>query len=110
LTTPEHPVCPHCEQALQAFELPDNTGWETSFHLACFNDECSYFVRGWDHMESNFAVKASYRYRVDPAIGKPSPLPVWSSDALKDRIIEAAIGEEADGGLDEDDNENGGRP
>jgi hypothetical protein len=59
-------------------------------------------------MESNFAVKASYRYRVDPMTGKDSPLPVWSRDALKDRIIEAAIGEESDGGLDEDDNENGG--
>ncbi len=106
----QHPVCPHCETALQAFELPDNTGWESAFHLACFNDECSYFVRGWDHMESNFAVKASYRYRVDPATGNHSPLPVWSSDALKDRIIEAAIGESADGGLDEDANENGGRP
>jgi len=61
-------------------------------------------------MESNFAVKASYRYRVDPATGNASPLPVWSIDALKDRIIEAAIGEKADGGLDEDDHENGGRP
>ena len=108
MTTSEHPVCPHCDLALQAFELPDNTGWQSAFHLACFYDECPYFVHGWEHMESNFAVKASYRYRVDPANGKPSPLPVWSRDALKDRIIEAAIGEKADGGLDADD-ENGGR-
>jgi hypothetical protein len=110
LTTPNRPLCPHCEHALQAFELPDNTGWQSEFHLACFNDECPYFVRGWDHMESNFAVKASYRYRVDPATGNASPLPVWSSDALKDRIIEAAIGDETESGLDEDDSENGGRP
>jgi hypothetical protein len=110
LTTPQHPVCPHCEQPLQAFELPDNTGWESAFHLACFNDDCSYFVRGWEHMESNFAVKASYRYRVDPATGNSSPLPVWSSDALKDRIIEAAVGDETESGLDEDNKENGGRP
>jgi hypothetical protein len=82
-------VCPHCNHDLQPFELPDNTGWQTEFQLACFNDECPYFRRGWEHMESNFAVKASYRYRVDPANGRPSPLPVWSVDALKDRILDA---------------------
>ena len=44
-------------------------------------------------MKANFAVNASYRYRVDPTTGKASPLPVWSRDAIKDRIIEASVGE-----------------
>ena len=108
MTTSQHPVCPHCETALQAFELPDNTGWESVFHLACFNDECSYFVRGWEHMESNYAVKASYRYRFDPFTGQVSPLAVWSSSALKDRIIEAAIGDQADPDVADIGDENGG--
>ncbi len=82
--------CPHCGEELQAFELPEDLGWQSDFHLACFNDNCDYFRRGWERMQSNYAVKASYRYRVNPATMKPSPLPVWSSDALRDRIIEAA--------------------
>ena len=91
MTTTQHPVCPHCDTPLQAFELPDGANYEGDFHLACFNDECPYYVRGWQHMETNYAVKSSYRYRVDPTNGKPSPLAVWSADAIKDRIIEASI-------------------
>ena len=93
MTTTQHTVCAHCDTELQAFELPDATGYEGEFHLACFNDECPYFVRGWKHMKSNYAVNASYRYRVDPINGTASPLPVWSRDAIKDRIIEASVGE-----------------
>ena len=81
-------LCPHCGEALKAFELPDNTGWEGSSQLACFNDECPYFQRGWKHMEEHYAVKASYRYRVDPSTGVASPLAVWSATALTDRILD----------------------
>ena len=42
-------------------------------------------------MEEHYAVKASYRYRVDPATGHPSPLAVWSNDAIKDRILDATV-------------------
>jgi len=42
-------------------------------------------------MEEHYAVKASYRYRVDPATGRPSPLAVWSNDAIKDRILDATV-------------------
>jgi hypothetical protein len=96
LTTPQHPVCPHCGTKLQAFELPDASNYEGDFHLACFSDECPYYIRGWAHMETNYAVKSSYRYRVDPTTGKDSPLAVWSKDAIKDRIIEASIGTSED--------------
>ena len=91
MTTTNHPVCPHCNTRLQAFELPDATGYEGGFHLACFNDECPYFIRGWEHMKTNYAVNASYRYRIDPTTAKDSPLAVWSKDAIKDRIIEASV-------------------
>lgn len=79
--------CPHCGEALRAFALPDNTGWEEPFHLACFNDDCGYYRRGWDWMMEKFGVKCSYRFRLDPATFKDSPLPVWSATALRDRII-----------------------
>lgn len=89
------PVCPHCQQTLQAFELPENTGWEGDFQLACFNDQCPYYTRGWEWMQEHYAVRASYRYRVDPTSGESSPLAVWSPDALKDRILDAEIGVDA---------------
>jgi hypothetical protein len=59
-------------------------------------------------MKSNYAVNASYRFRFDPPTGQTSPLAVWSSDALKDRIIDAEIGEKADPDVADNGDENGG--
>jgi hypothetical protein len=87
----ESPRCPHCNEPLKPFELPDNTGWENEFHVACFNDTCSYYRQGWEWMQSQFGVKSSYRYRINPATGKASPLAVWSPQALRDRILDAEI-------------------
>jgi len=82
-------VCPHCGAPLEPFALPENGGWDSPYHLACFNDACPYFVRGWDWMMERYSVKASYRYRVDPGTRTDSPLPVWSPTALRDRILGA---------------------
>jgi hypothetical protein len=98
----QHPVCPHCGEPLKAFTLPDNTGWEGEFQLACFNDECPYYERGWQHMEEHYAVKASYRYRVDPNTGKASPLAVWSPAALKDRVLSTESDEDPETGSPEE--------
>jgi len=98
--------------------MPDNSGWQEEFHLACFNDECSYYKRGWEWMYEKYAVRASYRYRLDPRTGTESPLPVWSSGAHRDRIVEDdAIAtadsspshpEEGDGVIPEEHSGNGG--
>jgi len=80
-------TCPHCGAALQFFELPEAGGWDQRCHLACFNNDCPYYRRGWDWMMSQYKAKVSYRYRLDPASGCASPIAVWSETALVDRII-----------------------
>jgi hypothetical protein len=83
----ENPACPHCGAMLQEFELPEAGGWDRQRHLACFNNDCPYYRRGWDWMLSQYNAKASYRYRLDPGGGRASPIAVWSETALVDRIV-----------------------
>jgi Ogr/Delta-like zinc finger len=79
--------CPHCEQPLAKWGNPELGSWGGEYQLVCFNDECSYFARGWNWMREKFNVNASYRYRFDPQTGERGPLPVWSKDALRNGII-----------------------
>lgn len=82
---PNLTTCPHCGAQLEPFELPEDFGHD--FDLACFNDECPYYIRGWTWMEEHYAVRASYRHRVDSRTGFVSPIGVWSASALKNRIL-----------------------
>lgn len=84
----ENPTtCPHCGAVLSRVELPDAAGFDEPSHLVCFNDECSYYVRGWTWMLEQFGVHSSYRYRVSPGSGRASPIAVWSPTALRSHII-----------------------
>jgi hypothetical protein len=83
------PVCPHCQQRLLPFAVPDGGGWDQQVHWACFNDDCPYYVDGWTWMWEQYRAKASYRYRVvDPHTGEATPLAVWSPTAIRNLIIE----------------------
>jgi len=84
----EAPRCPYCGMEMKKWRPPLNSTWSAPFNWVCFNDECPYFVRGWDHTLKTQGVKASYRHMIDADTGVASPLPCWSYDAHKDQIIE----------------------
>ncbi len=80
-------TCPHCGAPLTRFKLPEIGSWDHSYDLACFNDDCPYYVRGWTWMLEQFGVNTSYRYRVDGLSGLASPIAVWSPTALRALIL-----------------------
>jgi hypothetical protein len=78
--------CRHCGGELDAIELPEALA-DHPFDLACFNDDCPYYLRGWAWMEQQFGVVSSYRYRIDGRTGHASPLRVWSPTAIRSSIL-----------------------
>jgi hypothetical protein len=84
----EIPKCRHCGVEMKKWRTPQLSTWSGQFQWVCFNDECPYYVRGWDHMLKTQNVKASYRHKLDPETGATGPLPCWSAGAHKDQIID----------------------
>ncbi len=88
MTNEKNLTCPHCGQRLKKWRTPDQTSWGTPFQYVCFNDDCPYYVRGWEWMRTHFNQKVSYRHRYDPSTGESGPVAVWSAQALRSGIIE----------------------
>lgn len=81
-------TCPHCGQKLTKWVPSMESSWGPRYQLVCFNDDCSYFVKGWEWMRKQFNQNVSYRYRYNPETGETGPLPVFSKTALRGGIIE----------------------
>lgn len=81
--------CPYCEVRLEKWLVPQTifTEWPNEFFYVCFNDECPYFVRGWDTMAAQ-GNPGSYRMRYDPLKDNCGPIPVLSRGSLRDGIVE----------------------
>ena len=81
-------VCPYCGQKMLRWKAPAESNWGPEPQLVCFNNDCPYYIKGWEWMRDHYNQNISYRHRYDPNTGEKGPLPVWSADALRDRIIE----------------------
>ncbi len=79
--------CPYCGVKMLKWMPPEDSAWDRVYQLVCFNDECPYYVEGWQHMKSTYQQTASYRHRYDPHTGEKGPLPTWSPMAHRGRII-----------------------
>lgn len=81
-------ICPHCNERMKKWRVPDFSTWSADYFYVCFNDSCPYFVKGWEHMEKTMQRHSSYRHHYDPSRGVCGPLPVYSKNALRGDIVE----------------------
>jgi hypothetical protein len=89
----KRPKCPHCGEEMKLWEVPpitvgDGLGWGTPFLFLCFNDECSLYKQGWDHMKQTYAHTASYRCMNYPGTQQFELIPVFSGQGGRGQIID----------------------
>jgi len=88
MTSEKKPVCPYCKEEMKKWKVPVASTWENEFFYVCFNENCPYFIEGWQYMWETQKTYASYRCKFDPNSGKYMPLPAWSVNALKENIMD----------------------
>jgi hypothetical protein len=95
LTQPK-PKCPHCGEEMNLWEVPpvnvgDGLGWGTPYLYICFNDNCSCYQQGWDHMKETYAQTASYRSINYPGTKTFEIIPVFSSMGGRGQVIDEQV-------------------
>ena len=90
------PKCPHCGEEMNLWEVPpitvgDGLGWGTPYLYICFNDNCSCYLQGWDHLKKNYAQTASYRCMNYPGTETFEILPVFSSMGGRGQVIDDQV-------------------
>ena len=92
----EKPECPHCGEQMNLWEVPpisfsDGLGWGEPFLFMCFNDQCSLYTQGWDHLQETYAHHASYRCFSYPSNGRFEIMPVFSPQGGQGQIIDDQV-------------------
>jgi len=87
------PDCPHCHETLNkwatpSFNFSDGLGWGTDYLFVCFNDECNFYVGGWEQMREKYGQNLSYRYMQYPDSKDSGAIPVASGSSGKGNIMD----------------------
>ena len=61
MVTDKRPVCPHCGQEMVIWECPpmtfsDGLGWGTPYLYVCFNDDCPFYLEGWEEIYDKYGL------------------------------------------------------
>lgn len=78
----EAPTCPHCNERMEKMDSR-HLDWETTFLWVCYNDQCGFFKRGWQHMMENYGQLVSYRFMITPDNGSQGVIPAFSFEYLQ---------------------------
>ncbi len=81
-TITEAPVCPHCKGTMEKMDSR-HLDWESPFLWVCFNNECTLFKKGWDHMMQSVGQLVSYRFMIHPGDGSKGVVPAFSNEYLQ---------------------------
>lgn len=89
-TVKETLCCPHCGDKMRKWAVPENpfaATWDNDYLYVCFNDECPYYMNGWDFMikEGN---SGSFRLMYDPKRDTFCPIPVQMPGSLRESIVD----------------------
>jgi hypothetical protein len=57
--------------------------WDSPYLWVCYNNECSLFKKGWNHMMETVGQLVSYRFMIHPQDGQKGVIPAFSPDYLK---------------------------
>jgi len=93
MTNVDPTICPHCGEKMLRWKLDDDGDWGGRLRYVCFNNDCEYYVRGWEHTKATMNKPASYRHSYFPDNGSTVPVPVWSDEALREYILADQDGE-----------------
>jgi hypothetical protein len=77
----EAPTCPHCKSAMEQMDSR-HLDWDSPYLWVCWNDECTLFKKGWNHMMESYGQLVSYRYMVHPENGQQGVIPAFSHQYL----------------------------
>ncbi len=77
------PACPHCKKEMEQMDSR-YLDWESPFLWVCFNNDCTLFKKGWEHMMESYGQLVSYRCMIHPQTGEQGVIPAFSQQYLHD--------------------------
>lgn len=79
----EAPTCPHCKALMEQMDSR-HLDWDSPYLWVCYNNECTLFKKGWDHMMQTVGQLVSYRCMIQPQNGQMGLIPAFSHQYLQE--------------------------